>query len=385
MKKLICLGVSLAVGGFVLITAPQMQRGLWAQTVQEKAQDLVQQGWNLEIQGHLDEAMALYNQALSLDPNSTEAYKHRGTNYARRGAFDKAIPEFEKAISLNPQEASTYYNLGTLYISAAQYEKAILNFSKAIEINPNYLSAISNRAACYAAVRQFNLALDDFNRVVQLAPRDMKGLLGRALVERMLGREQEALADCDTILSINPNDQEVKAFREKLSQSIQAKQTPNFAQEFTVLLGKPAEADRMVLTVGYLYLNSPQGWWKQSDGQHIIYSPTATTQVPQIIVGLDDAKGAQTAIEFTQKMRKVLVNSRPDMVISQPQEEVIKGRPVSYMDFTMTTPQGIKMHLAWYQVLIGQTIVTFTYSNTDYQFQDGLKDLRDLVASVQVK
>ncbi|WP_017316966.1 tetratricopeptide repeat protein [Mastigocladopsis repens] len=51
--------------------------------------------------GDYDLAIADYNAAIKLDPNSVYAYYYRGLVYKNQGSKDKAVADFKKVLELN--------------------------------------------------------------------------------------------------------------------------------------------------------------------------------------------------------------------------------------------------------------------------------------------
>ncbi|GEM_PF-4525053 len=182
----------------------------------EEARAIVQRGWELETRGQLDEAFALYNEALMVDPGCAVAYKHRGTVYTRKGAFEKAIPEFEKAAELDPTHASTFYNLGNLYLDMADYDNAIRNFSKAIELNPGYTAALMNRASVYARKKEFGKAIEDYERLLGFDPKNKDMLLARVAAYQLMGKTDEAIESCNKAIEVLPDEKDLYSRRAAL-------------------------------------------------------------------------------------------------------------------------------------------------------------------------
>jgi tetratricopeptide (TPR) repeat protein len=80
----------------------------------------------IEIEmGDLIAAKAHLDKAISLEPNSGEAYFNMGVVYALQGDQEKAIENFTKAKNLG-QDAN--YNLGVLMIAEGEYQKALTYF-----------------------------------------------------------------------------------------------------------------------------------------------------------------------------------------------------------------------------------------------------------------
>jgi len=455
MKKLTILAILLIVIGWAVTnySIPQWQQAIKIK-MQQKAMAIVQQGWNLETQGRLDQALALYNQALAIDPNCAVAYKHLGTNFSRRGAFDKAIPQFKKAISLDPSHASSYYNLGTVYISAGQYDNAILSLTTAINLNPNYSGAILNRATAYLSISQYKAALEDYSRYLELVHQDKKGYKARAYVEWTLGIVQDALDDCNKALAIDSLDTWAGTCKETLSKAIQelhqsddyiqaskafiqgnihqahtliekalaansgksillrlklmvdaykdkngkypdyVKMEGNdllesiftktgFVPQAQTLLGKGTDKDMLVLPCGRMYIKAPGGWKKEISQGSVQYSLSVNADLPKISVTVDSRpKNIKNALEYTSSMRQRYLQSYPGLDISSPNEEAINGQTFGFLEYALKGLQDIRYHVGIYYILTDNMVISLTYQNTDYQFQQGMKDLRSVAGSV---
>jgi hypothetical protein len=95
--------------------------------------------------GDLDRAIADFDQALRLDPDSTFALNNRGAAYARKGQYSEAIADFNEAIRLDPQSATAYNNRGTAYAKLGEYERALEDFEQAVRLDPKDMGAQNNR------------------------------------------------------------------------------------------------------------------------------------------------------------------------------------------------------------------------------------------------
>lgn len=108
-----------------------------------------EKGFAHQEASRLEDAVAAYSKAISLDPEYAIAYNNRGTVYARLKQYDRAISDIDKAISLNPEYAMAYNNRGNAYDDLKQYNRAMADYGKAISIDPGDASAYNNRGVAY--------------------------------------------------------------------------------------------------------------------------------------------------------------------------------------------------------------------------------------------
>jgi tetratricopeptide (TPR) repeat protein len=72
-------------------------------------------GRELELDGDLDAALAAYQEALALDPDSPELLRKVAEISARRNRLDDAAGYAERALAIDPEDRGTRLFLGTLY------------------------------------------------------------------------------------------------------------------------------------------------------------------------------------------------------------------------------------------------------------------------------
>jgi len=146
MLSLIC-SVRVALLALILLISslwlpaqsqPQSSPPQSAQPAQSKASEaleLVKQGQKLSANGQLDEAVALYQRALEIDPNLYEAQLYVGVGLDLQGKYEEARQYLAKAIEL-ASEQQTSQALRVMAVSyafqhntdkAAEYERRAFN------------------------------------------------------------------------------------------------------------------------------------------------------------------------------------------------------------------------------------------------------------------
>ena len=113
--------------------------------------------------GEYDLAIAEFNKALKIDPNSAETFNNRGIAYSQKGEYDLAISDFTKVLEIKPVMAKAHYNRGITYAKKGQYVLAFQDFDRSLELDPIYAPAYINRGGLHA---QF--ACSDWEKACQL-------------------------------------------------------------------------------------------------------------------------------------------------------------------------------------------------------------------------
>ncbi|MCP4889792.1 MAG: tetratricopeptide repeat protein, partial [Planctomycetaceae bacterium] len=115
----------------------------------------------LNHHGRVDDAITLYERALSKKSNYKEVLNNLGVIYLDREQLDKAREHFQAAADMNYSEA--IYNLGWLHFKEGHLEAAIPHFKRALQVDPNLHTAARRLAWIYAtseneSVRDVDLA-----------------------------------------------------------------------------------------------------------------------------------------------------------------------------------------------------------------------------------
>ena len=84
------------------------------------------------------EAEISFNKALDLNPNHASAYMWYASLKESQQMVDEAIALYEKSIEVDPFGRIPYSNLPALYAGQGQYQKALRNWVKATDLHPEW-------------------------------------------------------------------------------------------------------------------------------------------------------------------------------------------------------------------------------------------------------
>jgi glycosyltransferase involved in cell wall biosynthesis len=84
--------------------------------------------------GQLQNAAAMYQQALQIDPSFSVGYYNLGMTLKAMGQLSAAIEHYQRAIELNPNYAEAYQNLGVVLLKVGQVLESIDAFGNAIAL-----------------------------------------------------------------------------------------------------------------------------------------------------------------------------------------------------------------------------------------------------------
>jgi tetratricopeptide (TPR) repeat protein len=156
-------------------------------------------------QGREDEALADFESAAQLNPNSWRAIHNRGVSYAGMGRIDEAIADFDRTIELNPRYANAFFNRGELLVGRNQVQEAMSDYQRAIELGPTDAVMHNSLGMAYSRLRQTGDALREFSKAVELEATYAPALVNRGEAYVALGRYGDAAADFRAAIAADPN------------------------------------------------------------------------------------------------------------------------------------------------------------------------------------
>jgi tetratricopeptide (TPR) repeat protein len=203
------------------------------------ATDLERRGVALAKDGRLEEAIACFQQAIAVDPNSAESHLNLGVAWARQGKLERAVdsfreaarlepnaPEahgnlglaylhqhrpaealacFHRALQLKPGWAETHNNVGVALVELERHDEAVLAYLEALRVKPTYAEAYNNLGNVYRFKDQPDAAIDCFHKCLELKSDlpEVHNNLAIALEDQ--GKLEEAIAEYEHALRLKPD------------------------------------------------------------------------------------------------------------------------------------------------------------------------------------
>jgi tetratricopeptide (TPR) repeat protein len=154
--------------------------------------------------GRYDEAIAAYQQAITLDPK--DAYPHNGLGivYRALGRYDEAIAAYQQAITLDPKDAYPHNGLGIVYSDQGRYDEAIAAYQQAITLDPKDAYPHNGLGIVYSDQGRYDEAIAAYQQAITLDPKYAYPHNGLGIVYRALGRYDEAIAAYQQAITLDP-------------------------------------------------------------------------------------------------------------------------------------------------------------------------------------
>jgi tetratricopeptide (TPR) repeat protein len=121
-------------------------------------------------------AVALYDDAIKLDPNDGANYLARAEAQLRLKRFDEAVADYSRALKLRLKTPNdwffAYLGRGYAEIQRDRYDSAVADLDQALRLMPKDFQALLWRGLAHERRGNIDLAIDDYEHAYQLAPRD---------------------------------------------------------------------------------------------------------------------------------------------------------------------------------------------------------------------
>jgi tetratricopeptide (TPR) repeat protein/DNA-binding winged helix-turn-helix (wHTH) protein len=129
-------------------------------------------GHLLAGEGQSAEAIDVYKQGLTIDPEARDIYNELGNLYSSLGKHAEAIAMHQHYVELAPNEANAHDSLGLSLQWAGRYPEAIAEYNRALALNTNFEIALVHLANAYFQTGRYRQALPLYQRYIKIAPSD---------------------------------------------------------------------------------------------------------------------------------------------------------------------------------------------------------------------
>lgn len=131
-----------------------------------------------------------------------------GLKLAELGKYKEAVARYQEALDIQPNSDKILYNYGLSLFYLSRYNEAVSCYDKAIKLNPDYSEAWSDRAHALMMLDRGKEALASCEQALKIQPESYQVWYKRGWVLSRLNRRQEAIASCDKALEIQPDSYE---------------------------------------------------------------------------------------------------------------------------------------------------------------------------------
>lgn len=141
------------------------------------------------------EAIVSFNEAISVDKNSFQAYYMRGNIKQQFSDVHGAMKDYNTAIEINPKFTEAYFERGNVKYLLQDYYGAIDDYTKTIELNENNLDAYFKRGQAKQQLEAYQDAINDCSQIISKDPDNVDAYFLRGVLRIEYGQLSEGCLD----------------------------------------------------------------------------------------------------------------------------------------------------------------------------------------------
>jgi tetratricopeptide (TPR) repeat protein len=168
---------------------------------------LIRRGQAAAQGGRLEDADALFRQAIAADPTVAAAYLGLGVTMQNSGDLAGAIGQYRLALEQDPENVEAMADLGQALSRDGHADEAVSVLQEALRLAPGHPGVSLNLGAAHLERGEGEPALEVADQALALLPRDTRLLEMRARALGLLDRPLEAEAAWKALSDVAPGDQ----------------------------------------------------------------------------------------------------------------------------------------------------------------------------------
>ena len=176
----------------------------------------------------LEDAAALLEQALSINPNYTEAALNLAVTYNDLGRYEEARVVYSRAVAISKSApkrldpyakgklANMHADLGSAYHGLGMYDEAIEEYSKALRMAPDFVDIRTKLGNTYRDKGDLDRAERELRRAMTQKPNYIPARIHLGFTLYRQGRVPEAVTELQEALKLDPDNKRCKLYLEML-------------------------------------------------------------------------------------------------------------------------------------------------------------------------
>ncbi len=169
-------------------------------------------------EGHTDEAIQQFQQALQIDPDHFIALENLGNAFRQEKRWNDAKATLQHALQLQPDSAEANYAMGMVYAQTDDANRAYEYLQKAITAKPAYPEALNNLGVLYLRKNQPTDAEASFKEAIRIAPSFQQSYFNLARLYAIEGNNASARQVLTDLLQQHPGDPQIERALSQLPQ-----------------------------------------------------------------------------------------------------------------------------------------------------------------------
>jgi adenylate cyclase len=169
--------------------------------------EAVVSGWTEFRQEELEQAETLAQKALALDQMTTSAYRLLAFINMYKRRYDLALGQIERALEINPSDVDSYQTRGNILVWAGRATEALPWLESALRFDHGHLLTVNSLCWAYYFLGRYNEAVEAGDRALARSPGRGNSMITHAFLAAAyaeMGRNQDAEGERAIITRLSP-------------------------------------------------------------------------------------------------------------------------------------------------------------------------------------
>ena len=124
----------------------------------------------LQATHHYQEALDLYNQVATLNPQDEAVHLNQCHLSNQLGQYEEAIATCDQALSINPDNSNVLWNKGYALEQLDKPQDALAIYDQVIALDPNFADAWNSKGTVLQKMDRLSQAIESFDQAITLDP-----------------------------------------------------------------------------------------------------------------------------------------------------------------------------------------------------------------------
>ena len=139
------------------------------QNIQTKIEEMKTQASALRRLGKLDEAIAIYDEILKIDPQNADVINYKGTVFFYKGDLERALKLYLETLTVDPDHHLALRNTGFAYMTMKKWADAVVFYKKALNIDSRDSHILANTGASLCELGRYDEGLEYINKAWEVS------------------------------------------------------------------------------------------------------------------------------------------------------------------------------------------------------------------------
>jgi tetratricopeptide (TPR) repeat protein len=155
-------------------------------------------------EGHIDDALAQFREALAVDELRIDAHEGLATACFMKKDYPEAVKHFQRITQLDPIHGKAWINMGAVYNRMQEHQKAVDVLRKGVQKERKSSDGYYNLGIAYKGLNQLAMAVSAYREALRIDPQMAEAHANLANVFVDQGNLQQAISHYRQALVIRP-------------------------------------------------------------------------------------------------------------------------------------------------------------------------------------